>query len=207
MPGRMRKKHVSPEVGYDLYAPYYKADHDYLDSFDWPPAQKELVRLLKPEDLVLDLGSGDGRIYQRILRTHPSAMACDISQRMLDILGHRVKDKSRLVRCDASRLPFRPESFDLIYAFFLIVHIDRLDPFFNEVLHILKPGGFLILNNIPQHNSPILKAGEEKIVIESSYHSDRQVISSAETAGFFLESAFEEIQKETKVSTVFSFKK
>ncbi len=207
MPGRMKKKHVTPQQGYDLYAPYYKKDHDYLDSFDWGPTKKILDTILTPESHILDIGAGDGRIGLRLLKTHPSLVACDISRNMLDLFAARSGRKDNLVQCDAMRLPFKEKSFDIACCFFLIVHIDQLDLFFTEVHKILKPGGHLILNNIPQHNPPILEAGEEKIVIDSSYHSDKEVITIASDSGFFLVSSHEDIQKENKVSTVMLFNK
>jgi ubiquinone/menaquinone biosynthesis C-methylase UbiE len=201
----MRKKHVSPQEGYDLYSPYYKKDHDYLDSFDWGPARRLLTPLLKPERRILDIGAGDGRIGMRLAKDYPGYFACDISRNMLKILTSKPQLQGKSIQCEATMLPFKENSFDILLAFFLIVHIDKLDHFFQESFRILKPGGHLLLNNIPQHTAPILQAGEEKIIIDSSYHSDKEVYQLAEEAGFFLKASHEEIQRENKVSTVMLF--
>jgi SAM-dependent methyltransferase len=200
----MRKKAYDSREGYDLYSEYYRKDHDLLDSFDWSAGR----RLIQPhvKGLILDLGCGDGRILNRLSREGADIIGCDVSFKMLKQLK-KMNPGAKLVQGDAYFPPFKPGIFDLILGFFLVVHIRDMNYFFQEAYSMLKPGGLLIVNNIPQYTSPILTAGKEKFVIEARYHNDTDVVKNAEESGLFLEYSFEEVQKETKVSTLFIFKK
>jgi ubiquinone/menaquinone biosynthesis C-methylase UbiE len=210
MSRRYRKKVFESREGYDLYAPHYRKDHNHLDSFDWPLCRSIFQSLIEGKDpgslAVLDLGCGDGRTFGRLSKILPGITGIDLSARMLDLL--RAKDPgARLVQADCLALPFRPASFDLCLSFFLIVHVTDLDPFFREISRVLKPGGSLLLNNIPQHSPPVLEGQGEKFIIRSHYHSDREVLGAAEENGLELTARETSVQKGADVSTVFAWKK
>ena len=210
MTRRFRKKVFSPREGYDLYAPEYRKDHDHLDSFDWAISRRLLQAALEGMDpqtaAILDLGCGDGRVLRRLAKTWPLITGTDLSGRMLAALKAR-EPSARVVQADSLSLPFRTGSFDVCLALFLMIHIEYPEPFFAEIFRVLKPGGRLLLNNIPQHSPPVLESSGEKFVIHSCYHPDREVLSAAAEHGFELETEERSVQKDAHVSTVFVWKK
>ena len=210
MTRRFRKKVFEPREGYDLYAPHYRKDHNHLDSFDWTLCRNLLQSLVEGKDPLsistLDLGCGDGRTFSRLAKILPSITGIDLSGQMLSLLKTK-NPEARLVQADCLFLPFRPGSFDLCLAFFLLVHIVDPEPFFKEIFQVLKSGGHLVLNNIPQHSPPVLEGSGEKFIIRSHYHSDREVLRTAEENGFELVSEEKSVQGGVSVSTVFVWKK
>lgn len=42
---------------------------------------------------------------------------------------------------DATRLPFREDSFDVVYAYAVVHHLERVDDFLADVVRVLAPGG------------------------------------------------------------------
>jgi malonyl-CoA O-methyltransferase len=99
---------------------------------------------------VLDLGAGTGHATRALKRLYPSSLtvAADIAPGMLA----RAKAQSRWlrrferVRADAYSLPFRDDSFDLIYSSLMLQWCDDLDTAFGEIARVLKPGGLLVFS-------------------------------------------------------------
>ena len=68
---------------------------------------------------------------------------------------------------DAESLPFENESFDMVSAAFLIVHLKNPRLFFDEAYRVLKDGGILAITNINQKDPPQVKTKQGSIIIES----------------------------------------
>lgn len=162
-------KLLEPEDGYDRYSSTYSQDHRKLDSFD-----RQLFLAQLPEgkvDWTLDLGAGDGRLGDALLKCSRQVVGIDIAARMLRMLNRRIPLMSA-VRADASYgLPIRSESIDLVTAAFFFVHIHDPDPVLEEVYRILRPNGRFVFNLIPQRREPELKTGRDRFKIRSYYHS------------------------------------
>lgn len=93
---------------------------------------------------VLDLGSGEGAAAVFFALRGAHVMACDLSPRMLDVVG-RVADRhgarvERRLGSAEDLSSFDDNSFDAVYATNLLhhVHIARC---LDEVRRVLKPGG------------------------------------------------------------------
>jgi len=43
------------------------------------------------------------------------------------------------------KLPFKDNTFDVVYSFYLIEHLEKPKKMFDEMYRILKPGGLMIL--------------------------------------------------------------
>jgi len=116
----------------------------------------------------------------------------DISPSMLEILKKH-HGRVETVCGDVEKMPFEDESFDVVTAMFLIVHLYDLEKTFDEIYRVLKPGGIFILSNINQRKAPKLKTSDgEEIVIRSHYHMPEKVLSA-------LEHSFFEVEKEVMV--------
>ncbi|MBL4694794.1 class I SAM-dependent methyltransferase [Candidatus Gracilibacteria bacterium] len=174
------------EEGYDVYAPFYDKCLGHLDSFEG----YDLFSLMG--DIkglrILDVGGGTGRIVKEMVDRGAEVVCCDISGEMLKIFKKKFSGVE-CVKADIREMPFEDESFDLVVATFVIVHLKKLMPAFDEVYRVLKKGGSFVVTNINQKKAPKLKTFDEKFVIKSHYHRPETVISE-------LEEAFFEVEKE-----------
>jgi malonyl-CoA O-methyltransferase len=99
---------------------------------------------------VLDLGAGTGHATRALKRRYPKALvvATDIAPGMLA----QAKNQSRWlrrferVRADAYTLPFREQSFDLVFSSLMLQWCDDLDAVFAEISRVLVPGGLLLFS-------------------------------------------------------------
>jgi SAM-dependent methyltransferase len=68
-------------------------------------------------------------------------VACDLSVDALRLSG----SEATLARADATRLPFRSDSIDLLLAADVIEHLDDDREALREFVRVLRPGGHLVL--------------------------------------------------------------
>lgn len=104
----------------------------------------------QPGDRVLDIGVGTGMLLPLYPRD-VTVVGIDLSAGMLAKAAakcreHRL-DNCRLVRADAMRLPFAPESFDQIVLTHTISVVSDPIKLIRNVPPLLKPGGRIILLN------------------------------------------------------------
>lgn len=96
---------------------------------------------------VLDLGSGDGRLLELVLRARPSAhgVAVDFSPLMLEALRTRFGAGARVdvVAHDLDEVLPPLGTFDVVVSSFAIHHLehDRKRDLYEEVWALLEPGG------------------------------------------------------------------
>ncbi len=174
-------KLLDSKSGYDLHAQFYDQKLAYLDSFE----QNRLLPLLGElkNKTVLDVGAGTGRLALRLAEHSADVTALDISPEILKILNKKNK-RIKTIIADAESLPFPDNSFDLITAAFLVVHIKEPKYFFSEAYRVLKPGGLLALTNINQKRPPELKTRQGQIIVESYYHRPEQIITNLKNLSF-----------------------
>jgi malonyl-CoA O-methyltransferase len=99
---------------------------------------------------VLDLGAGTGHATRALKRRFPQSLtvAVDIAPGMLV----RARTQSRWyrrferVRADAYSLPFRDQTFDLVFSNLMLQWCDDLDAVFSEIGRVLSPGGLLLFS-------------------------------------------------------------
>lgn len=168
-------------IGYNLAAAEYDKKEKYLNSFE----QNKLMPLLG--DLkgkkVLDVGAGTGRLTLLLSKAKADVTALDISQEMLKMLEK--KDKTILTKTgDVECLPFEDETFDVVTAAFVIVHLKNPSIFFSEAYRVLKDGGYLAITNINQKEPPAVPTKEGIIKIESFYHRPEKIVEELEELAF-----------------------
>jgi len=176
-------KFLDSATGYDLYANFYDKRLAFLDTFE----QFQFIPNLGDvkDKKILDVGAGTGRLSLRLAERGAEVTALDVSEEMLNMLKQKVKKHTfskgmTFVVADAESLPFPDNSFDIITAAFLIVHLKNLKHFFAESYRVLKPGGLLAITNINQKSPPELKTAKGKIIIESYYHRPENVVEELE---------------------------
>lgn len=118
---------------------------------EWEDAFLDFAEPLAPADFVgtlcLDLGCGFGRGAYFAAKYGAEVVAVDVDPDILAVCRDNCKDIARVhcVQADARHLPFRPEIFDLVYAFGVLHHLDDPWSVFHEASTRLKSGGRLSL--------------------------------------------------------------
>ncbi len=187
-------KILTSEAGYDLAAALYDKKEKYLDSFE----QKLLLPLVAAPagKAILDVGAGTGRVSVALAALGARVTALDVSEAMLKVL----RKKNSLIKAvvgDAENLPFLHESFDIVVAAFLVVHLNDPTQFFDEAYRVLKPGGQLIITNINQKEPPEITTQQGSIKIESFYHRPEKIRDILQKLAFSIQK--EIIVKENEV--------
>ena len=99
---------------------------------------------------MLDVGCGLGEIgerCQRELNAHVAAI--DISPRMVELAKARGLDAQI---ADAERMPFNDNSFDCVFAGWVLYHVPDLDRAVAECARVLTPEGTLIAASVCNDN-------------------------------------------------------
>jgi len=110
----------------------------------------ELIRLaddLGSHRRILDVGMGTGLLTRRLKQRWPSAqvVGLDFAFGMVAQARRRPEDV-RLIQADASLLPFKKETFDLVFSNLAYQWVDGLPQVFTSTAANLKPGGCFCLS-------------------------------------------------------------
>ncbi len=95
---------------------------------------------------VLDVGCGPGVYAEALVARGASVVACDVSERMLELADQRLRGTVDL-RCVDLAQPltmFGAEEFDVVNAPLCLDYIADWQSLFVEFLRVLKPSGVLI---------------------------------------------------------------
>jgi ubiquinone/menaquinone biosynthesis C-methylase UbiE len=103
----------------------------------------DLLSVLPPEPVVLDVGCGDGA--RTLANLPPGSVGLDFSRRGLE-LATRTVPGARLVQGDMTAIPVRDNAVDGITAYHSVFHVPREahPTVFREFARVLKPGGTLL---------------------------------------------------------------
>jgi SAM-dependent methyltransferase len=119
-----------------------------IRGWDWSPMRAHMGDLgwsyeevlgvyLGSSARALDVGTGGGEVFSRVGR--PQDVALDLSPEMLAVARRRLQ--CPLVRGDQSRLPFRPDSFDVVADRHVGVEPD-------QVVAVLRRGGVYVTQQV-----------------------------------------------------------
>lgn len=188
-------KLVDPREGYDLFAPSYQKYHEHLDTFDWSNVRKILLNELDAagnsgkRTVCLELGCGDGRVLKRLSQLAEERNISmefhgwDISSKMLKIARQRMKGGAVFKEVDLGADELTGV-FDLVLAFFLMVHIPDPFDFFKKIKPLVTIDGHFIFNNIPQRDGFLVKSAGHRFMIDFYHHEDWEIEESLTAAGF-----------------------
>lgn len=105
---------------------------------------KQLVDIISPNDLILDLGSGPGTLnYDDIPAVDNEIILFDLSINML-----KNSFKSNLICGNANYLPFKNNSFDVVISNLMIQWVHDKTQVIQEIKRVLKPNGVLIITTL-----------------------------------------------------------
>ncbi|MEA2390844.1 MAG: hypothetical protein QOK31_953 [Solirubrobacteraceae bacterium] len=153
----------------DVNTRYHDAAADSYDS-KWgidfgPTGQAQVLGKLRkvlgraadgPFGQTLEIGSGTGYFSLNLLRAGVAgeATCTDISPGMLAALRTNARaldleQRMHTAVCDAERLPFAEDSFDLVLGHAVLHHIPDLAQAFREFARVLRPGGLVAFAGEP----------------------------------------------------------
>jgi SAM-dependent methyltransferase len=120
-----------------LRARFYHADPSWVNGTE---AFGRMVRqYLRPEMRILNLGAGAGTTPLHFDQQVRTVVGLDPDRSI--VLHDRLSSKVRGV---AEGLPFRDQSFDLVYMDWVIEHLPSPVAMATEAMRVLKPGGHLL---------------------------------------------------------------
>lgn len=122
-------------------------------------------RELPAASCVLEIGCGNGAGARILERTFAFAFidALDLDPRMMLLAQRKQKswgcERLRLATGDAQQLPYRDESFDAVFNFGIVHHLEDWQSGIREVTRVLKPGGAFYFEEIypPLYANPLFK--------------------------------------------------
>ena len=127
---------------------YYDSEAEVYDEkrggMDRARVAAEAVTRLAPVGRVLDVGGGTGIVSAELAALGFDVVVADASAGMLAVASDRLP--GRLARCDATRLPVRDRSVDVVTAVWLLHLLPSAagDAVLAEAARVLRPGGVLV---------------------------------------------------------------
>ena len=127
-------------------------------------ASTVMVANLTEGDQVLDIAGGTGDLslaFAKKVGTTGRVVHTDINEAMLRVGRDRLTDKGILlptVVCDAEKLPFPDQHFNLVSVAFGLRNMTHKDAALKEMCRVLKPGGKLLVLEFSKVAKPLEKA-------------------------------------------------
>jgi ubiquinone/menaquinone biosynthesis C-methylase UbiE len=122
-------------------------------------ATDEILRLckVKPGMKVLEVGCGAGITSRYIAKKYNvEVTAIDINKKMIEKAKERSKEISNLkyMVADAQKLPFKSNSFDIVFCQSVIAFVPKKQKAINEFKRVLKKGAYMALNEATWKRDP-----------------------------------------------------
>ncbi len=118
---------------------------------------------VKPGQQVLDIAGGTGdmaRAFARKAGRDGGVVHTDINESMLRTGRDRLLDEGLAlptVACDAERLPFRSDTFDLVCVAFGLRNMTHKEVALAEMCRVLRPGGRLLVLEFSRVAAPLAR--------------------------------------------------
>lgn len=119
-----------------------------------------------PDARVLDVGCGSGATVERLVSVFElQAIGLDSSEVLLE-RGRKKNSGLNLIRGLGADLPFPANHMDGVFAECALSIMEDPDQVLKEIFRVLKPGGWLVINDVYARNPDGLK-GLHKLNIDS----------------------------------------
>ncbi len=115
---------------YELAATFFQAAIQELGALEHPPLTK-----------VLDIGTGSGRLVNRLAALGYDAYGCDVSDNWQEESSVDFRRFSQIA-LDPYRLPYEDSTFNVVISTSVLEHAQNKEALFLEVRRVLKPGGY-----------------------------------------------------------------
>jgi ubiquinone/menaquinone biosynthesis C-methylase UbiE len=197
MPVSWIKKLIKPNRSadaahaYDLWAGKYdqQAGNLMLD-MDEDVFRKLLNDTLITDRVVVDVGCGTGRHWQKIMDQQPARLiGYDVSKKMLHKLREKFFTAVTYVSVNDMMPELKSKSVDLLISTLTIAHIEKFEKAFTEWDRVLKMNGEMILTDY--HPEALAKGAKRTflhqgriISIKNHIHSTNKIRLLAEQLGY-----------------------
>ncbi len=159
---------------------------DGFHLYPWPPSFR-----------VLDVACGTGELLFRLASKAPQAdyAGLDLTPEMLAVARKKLAAfrHVKLVEGNASALPFKDRSFDLVLCSEAFHHFFEPQIALNEMARVTKPGGYLILMD-PAANTffqrLVVRFGSRLIEVNNHVYSFLELQALLRNAGYTVEQHF-----------------
>ena len=148
----------------------------------------KVIDLLKENNLngkkILDLGCGDGSITNHIWECGAKTVGVDNNKKLINSAKRNYKGKFKVLDV-SKKIPFKDESFDIIYSSMTFLHLDKkgLKNIYSEIGRVLKKNGKFIMSNV--HPYSLLFKGKPELVEYLDKQSNYFDEESIRKAGLF----------------------
>lgn len=163
----MPKKEKIREM-FDSIAPSYDRLNHLLslgiDNIWRKKALKEIVDGTQQQILDVACGTGDSTIaIAKAMTPGGKVTGIDISAGMMEPLMRKaahegVHDRIKLLKADATRMPFNDSAFDRVTCAFGIRNFEDKDAGLREFLRVLRPGGKAVILELGVPDKPFVKS-------------------------------------------------
>jgi len=139
-----------PHLNYDVISNDYNQRYPTTQNWERGQALLGLARETRAQT-VLEVGSGTGFWLNLLHQVTPHLYGLDFSAGMISQARNQPAPL-KLTRGTAVQLPYRSETFDLLYCVDAIHHFDSHSDFISEAYRVLKPGGALAVIGHDPHS-------------------------------------------------------
>ena len=143
--------------------------------------KKVARRIGKKKAMVLEIGCGEAIRLTMAQKKFPNLdlAGVDLSPTQIKAARKKVK-KAKLLTAGAEKLPYKNDSFNLVFINALLHHVDNIPGAVKEAVRVCAPGGYLIVIE-PNRFSPLpLASGlfkkQERRLLGFSYRSLRLLV-------------------------------
>ena len=156
-----------------------------------------LKEFITPEDVVLDVGCGIGRIEKSLAKYCAEIHGVDVSRRMVKLARKRLRDFGNIYihknnGRDLSSFPNK--KFDFVFSVIVLQHLEKEDAVFYlyEMRRVLKPGGKLYFNapnffdegNFRTFMDKYVKNPSSRTIIKVRYYCPEELKKILTSIGF-----------------------
>jgi len=121
---------------------------------------------IKPGDRLLEVGVGTG-LNADLYPSYSAVTGIDLSSSMLEKARERIARKGvrnvRLLQMDAANLKFADDSFDIVYAPYVISVVPDPVAVTREMRRVCRPGGRIVIVNHFRSDNPVMARIERMI--------------------------------------------
>lgn len=151
---------------YNRIAPLFTTKRERLT-----PDILYLKKYAQNSDKILDLGCGDGRLWQIFADKKIEYVGTDNSKKEIEIAKSRFPN-ARFIKSDSFLVPFGNNDFDKVFCLSVIHHLPSVTyrlKFLKEIKRVLKPKGKLILTAWSVWQNPKIKRLIRKYTIKRMF--------------------------------------
>lgn len=150
---------------------------------------------IQPEDQVLDVGCGVGRLMKPLAEKCAKVTGVDVNENMIRF-AEEYLDGVENTACyvfNGVRLPFGDNTFDKAFSFITVMHIEKHEAFvlMSEVFRVLKEGGrfvFNVPNLLSQREQYLRYLGRyvdvREVIVRMEVYTPQEVQAKLEIIGF-----------------------